>query len=167
MNEIDYAVLAVLLISVVVGIVRGAVREVLNIVGWLAALVIAQSYATAASGWLVEWVTESSVRYLVAWMGLFLMTLILFGLVGSLISGAVRKLGLGGLDRTGGAVIGAIRGGLILVVLAWLAGLTMLPAAPLWKQSLFAPWLESVALQAKQILPPELAARITFGKRRA
>jgi membrane protein required for colicin V production len=167
MNEIDYVILAVLLISVIVGVVRGAVREVINIMGWLAALVLAQMYAKSSAVWLAEWIGEPSVRFLVAWMGIFLLTLILFGLIGSLIAGAVRKLGLGGLDRMGGAVIGIIRGGLILVVLAWLAGLTTLPAAPIWKQSLFAPWLERVALQARQVLPPELAARITFGKQRA
>jgi len=74
---------------------------------------------------------------------------------------------LGALDRVGGAVIGVVRGGLMLVLLAMVIGLTTLPSSPIWKQSQLAPWLEGLALQAKQVLPADLAAKITFGKQRA
>ncbi len=166
MNELDYAILAVLLISILVGVLRGAIREMVNILGWVAGFVSAQIYAVDASRYLAEWLAEPMARHIVAWLLIFLFVLMLFSLIGSLIAGAVRKLGLGSLDRVGGAAIGALRGALVLVLLAWVAGLTTIPASSQWKQSMLSPWLERTALQAKQFLPPDLAARITFGKTR-
>lgn len=166
MNELDYAILAILLISVLIGVLRGAVRELVNIAGWVAGFLAAQFYAADASRYLAEWLAEPMARHVLAWLLIFLFVLMLFGLVGSLITGAVRKLGLGSLDRAGGAVIGVFRGALVLVLLAWVAGLTTIPASRQWKQSMFTPWLERTALQAKQLLPADLAARITFGKTR-
>lgn len=166
MNGLDYAILAILLISVLVGVLRGAIREVVNIAGWVAGFLIAQSYAAEGAALLAEWIKEPHARFLLAWLLIFLFVLMFFSLVGSLIAEAVRKLGLGGLDRLGGAAIGVLRGVLVLVLLALMAGMTTIPATTLWKQSTLSPWLERTALQAKQFLPADLAARITFGKTR-
>lgn len=166
MNGLDYAILTILLISILVGVFRGAIRELVNIAGWVAGFLIAQSFAVDGATLLAEWIKEPHARFLLAWLLIFLFVLMLFSLIGSLISSAVRKLGLGSLDRVGGAAIGALRAALVLVLMALVAGMTTVPASNLWKQSTLSPWLERAALQAKQFLPADLAARITFGKTR-
>ena len=45
MSVVDYAVVALLVLSVGAGVMRGAIREVLNVVGWLLAFGIAHTYA--------------------------------------------------------------------------------------------------------------------------
>lgn len=166
MNALDWAVLTFLLISVGVGFVRGAIRELVYILGWVVGFILAQSFAVEGAALLAEWMKEPLSRYVVAWLLIFLIVLMVFSLIGSLIAGAVRKLGLGGLDRLGGVAIGAAKGALVLVLLAMVVGMTTLPSSTMWKQSVSSPWLERAALQAKQLLPADLAARITFGKTR-
>jgi len=167
MNGLDYAIVILFGLSVLVGVLRGAIRELVNILGWVAGFILAQAFAVEGAMLLADWVSEPMPRFLLAWLLIFLLVLMVFGLVGSLIATAVRKLGLGALDRVGGAVIGVARGGLMLVLLTMVIGLTTLPSSPIWKQSQLAPWLEGLALQAKQVLPADLAAKITFGKQRA
>lgn len=167
MNGLDYAIITLFGLSVLVGVLRGAIRELVNILGWVAGFILAQSLAVDGAVLLADWVSEPLPRFLLAWLLIFLLVLMVFSLVGSLIATAVRKLGLGALDRVGGAVIGVARGVLLLVLLTMLVGLTTLSSASIWKQSQLAPWLEGWALQAKQVLPADLAAKITFGKQRA
>lgn len=166
MNALDYAVLIFVLICIGAGFIRGAIRELVYILGWVVGFILAQSFAVDGAALLAEWMKEPLGRYVVAWLLIFLAVLMLFSLIGSLIAGAVRKLGLGGLDRLGGAAIGTAKAALVLVLLATAAGLSTIPSSNLWKQSMLSPWLERAALQAKQLLPADLAARITFGKTR-
>jgi membrane protein required for colicin V production len=98
----------------------------------------------------------------VAWMSIFLFVLVISALIASLISELVRKLGLGGLNRTFGALIGMLRGALVLLVLTLAAGMTRFPQSALWKSAAFTPWLEVAALHARALLPESLASRITF-----
>ncbi len=164
MNELDYIIIAVLLVSVVVGVWRGAVREIVNIAGWVIAFFAAQEFAPLLTPYLSEWMADASVRMVVAWLIMFVVIMVSVSFVGSLIAESVRKLGLGPLDRVMGAVVGTLRGALIVLLLTLAAGLTTFPKTPIWKEALLTPWLESVALHTRPLLPESLAKRITYGR---
>ena len=162
MNELDYAVIGIALLSLLIGAWRGAVREIVNVLGWVVAFFAAQEVAPDLKNYLSEWMTDPSVRMIVAWLLVFFVVMITINLVGSLIAEGMRKLGLGTLDRGLGAVIGLLRGALIVVLLTLAAGLTTFPKAPIWNGALFTPWLESLALHSRPLLPDSLAKRITY-----
>ena len=162
MNELDYAIIALVAVSVIVGIVRGAIREVINFAGWILAFVAAHAFAQNLAGYFADWMAEPVYRMVVAWLSIFLFVLVISALLASLVSELVRKLGLGGLNRTFGAVVGLLRGALVLLVLTLAAGVTKFPQSALWKNAAVTPWLEVVALHARTLLPESLASRITF-----
>lgn len=162
MNEIDYAIIALVVISIIVGIVRGAIREVTNIAGWILAFVLAHAYAQNLAGYFADWMAEPVYRTVVGWLSIFLFVLVISGMLASLVSELVRKLGLGGLNRVLGAIIGVLRGGLVLLVLTLAAGMTKFPQSALWKNAAATPWLEAAALHARALLPESLASRITY-----
>ncbi len=162
MNELDYAIIALAAISVIVGIVRGAIREVINFAGWIVAFVLAHAFAQSLAAYFADWMAEPVYRLVVAWMSIFLFVLVVSALIASLVSELVRKLGLGGLDRTLGALIGLARGALVLLVLTLAAGMTKFPQSILWKNAVATPWLEIAALHARALLPESLASRITY-----
>lgn len=164
MNELDYIIIAVLLVSVLVGVWRGAIREIVNVAGWVIAFFAAQEFAPLLTPYLSEWMADPSVRMVVAWLIVFVVIMVLVSFVGSLIAESVRKLGLGPLDRAMGAVVGTLRGALIVVLLTLAAGLTTFPKTPIWKEALITPWLETVALYTRPLLPESLAKRITYGR---
>lgn len=164
MNALDYAVLGICAVSLLIGVWRGAIREIVNVVGWVIAFIAAQAFAPGFGTYLSDWMTDPSVRMVVAWLIVFIAVLMAISLVGSLIAEGVRKLGLGLLDRSLGAVVGLLRGGLIVLLLTLAAGLTTLPNATIWKDAALTPWLETMALYTRSLLPESLAKRIAYGR---
>ena len=162
MNELDYAIIGVMLLSVIVGAVRGAIREVMNIAGWVIAFILAHSFAPNLAAYFADWAVEPVLRLVAAWVVIFLVVLLGVALVSSLVTGMVKKLGLGGLDRGLGAVIGVARGALVLLVLTLGLGLTKMPQSALWKDAALTPWLEVAALYSRSLLPDRVAARIQY-----
>ena len=162
MNELDYIVIAILLISIGIGVFRGAVREVLNIVGWVLAFILAYEFAPNLAANFADWAAEPTVRLVIAWVAVFLMVLIMVGMIASLLSELMRKLGLGVLDRGVGGAIGLFRGAIVLVALTLAIGLTKLPQSAIWRQSASAPTLEVAALYARSALPESMASRIKY-----
>ena len=162
MNELDYAVIALAVISILVGLARGAVREAINLAGWILAALFAHAYAQDLAMYFADWMSEPVFRVALAWLVIFVGILMLAGLLASLVSALVRKLGLGGLDQLLGAAIGVVRGAVVLIVLALAAGMTKFPQTALWKNAATTPTLEVAALHARTFLPESLAARISF-----
>ena len=162
MNELDYVVIAIAVISVLVGLARGAVREAINLAGWILAALLAHAYAQDLAVYFADWMSEPVFRIALAWLAIFVGILMLAGLLASLVSALVRKLGLGGLNRLLGAAIGVARGAVVLVVLALAAGMTRFPQSGLWKGAATTPTLEVAALHARTFLPENLAAQISF-----
>jgi membrane protein required for colicin V production len=162
MNGIDYAIIGLMLISIGVGMLRGAIREVMNIVGWVLAFIIAHSFAASIAPLFSDWVGEPVARTVLAWASLFLGALIVSSLITSLLTEVVKKLGLSSLDRGVGALIGVARGLLLLLAITLAAGLTKIPQNPLWKEAAFTPWLEVAALYARGVLPDSVAAKIRY-----
>lgn len=164
MNVLDYAILGVLLISVLIGVFRGAIREIVNIVGWVAGFFAAKMFAPELVPFFSDWMVDPVIRFVVAWLLIFFSVVIGISVIGSLIAEGVRKLGLGSLDRIVGAAIGALRGALVLLFLALAAGLTTFPRAPIWKEAALTPWLETAALYVRSMLPEGLAKRIQYDR---
>ncbi len=162
MNELDYAIIGVMLLSIIVGAVRGAIREVMNIAGWVIAFILAHSFSANLAAYFADWAVEPVLRLVAAWVVIFLVVLLGVALVSSLVTGLVKKLGLGGLDRGLGAVIGVARGALVLLVLTLGLGLTKMPQSVTWREAATTPWLEVAALYSRSLLPASVAARIQY-----
>ena len=127
MNWVDLAVLALLLVSGLIGVLRGMVREVLGVAAWVAAAFIASPYGLFpfVAPWVRKQFSDPGIGDAVAFGGVFLIVLILLSLVVRYLSNAVRGSALGGLDRTLGLVFGLGRGAALLVVAYILAGFAL------------------------------------------
>jgi len=162
MTWIDYAVLVVTAISVVWGAWRGLVREVISLGGWVMAFLAANLLAGPLGEALPESIARPELRVLLAFVGIFIVTLAVSTLVGVLLARLLKAAGLDGLDRVLGALFGVARALLILLAFALLAGLTRLPGDPAWTQSVSGPLLMRAAMAAKPWLPPALASRLRY-----
>jgi membrane protein required for colicin V production len=162
MTWIDYAVLGVTAISVAWGVWRGLVREVISLGGWVMAFLAANLLAGPLGEALPESIARTELRVLLAFVGIFILTLAVSTLVGLLLARLLKAAGLDGLDRTLGALFGVARALLILLAFALLAGLTRLPGDPAWMHSFAGPLLTQAAMAAKPWLPPALASRLRY-----
>jgi membrane protein required for colicin V production len=162
MTWLDYAVIGVFAVSVALGAWRGLVREVLSILGWVIAFLAANLLAGPLGPEMPHAIPSPELRVAAAYVGVFVASLVVTGLVGLLLSKIVKAVGLGGVDRLLGALFGAARGLLIVVVAALLAGLTGAPRQPFWRQSASGPLLVQVALALKPLLPQTFAERMRY-----
>ncbi|MCC6534830.1 MAG: CvpA family protein [Burkholderiales bacterium] len=162
MTAFDYAVLAILGLSIIVSVWRGAVREVLALASWVLAFLAAQAYAPLMAVYLPASLESGSLRLLAAFAIVFVLVLALSALIAIGLSRLVRAAGLGPLDRGLGAMFGVLRGMLIVLTLVLLCGLTAAPRSPVWRDAMLSPPLEAAALSVKSFLPEELSKRISY-----
>lgn len=125
MNWVDLVVLALMLVSGLLGVMRGLVREVLGVAAWVAAAFAAGPYGAFrfVAPWVRRHVSDPGVADAMAFGGVFLVVLIVLWLAVRAVSNAVRGSALGGLDRTLGLVFGLGRGAALLVVAYILMGI--------------------------------------------
>lgn len=162
MGLVDYAVLAIIGVSMLVSVWRGAVREVLALAAWVFAFVAAQAYAPLAAVYMPASIVNASLRLLAGFVSIFLAVLVATGVFAFVLARLLRGAGLGPLDRGLGAVFGLARGILAVMILVLLCGLTAFPRSPAWQNARLSPALEEAVAAVKPLLPEELARRITF-----
>lgn len=150
----DWALLGVLLASMVVGFWRGLVYEVLSLAGWVAAFVVAQWLAVDVVAWLpVFQGAPASVRYAVAFAAVFVAMVFAAGLLSWLIKKLVETVGLRPVDRTLGALFGLARGVVLLLALTVVLQLTGVARDAWWTAAQGPAWLDMVMTGLKPLLP--------------
>ena len=159
---VDYFIIAVITLSMLISLWRGFLKEAISLASWVIALIIAFTFVESGAAYLTEYIGIPSVRIILAFGVLFLITLLLGGLVNLLVAQLVEHTGLTGTDRMLGIVFGLLRGAALITVLVLLAGLTPLPKDPWWSQSLFLPHFQKAALWLRNFLPPVLAENFQF-----
>ena len=135
MQYADYIVLAIIAISILVGAIRGFVKEAFSLIVWAAAFLIAFQYSGALAIHLEDHIALPSARTSLAFAGLFLSVLLVGGLLTFLVGKLVEKTGLSGTDRLLGGVFGGVRGLALVLAIILFAGLTPIPQDPWWQQS--------------------------------
>jgi len=164
MTWFDYAVIAVLAVSVLIGVWRGFVREVFALGGWVAAFVAAMVFAGEAGELLPASSATPFVRSAAAGVVIFVVVLIACSIAGILLAKVFRVAGLGLADRTLGGAFGFARGALILLISVLAAGLTALPKEPFWREAALSGPLETSVVALKPYLPAPLAARVRYDR---
>lgn len=159
---VDYLIIGIVLVSALIGLFRGFFREIIALVAWIAAFLVAIHFADAASRLLETSIQTPSLRKAVAGTGLFVLVLLLGGIAGFLVGKLVSGSGLAGTDRAIGGIFGIVRGAALVIILMLLAALTPMPQDPWWRDSQFIPRLEPYAVWVRGLLPAELARHFEF-----
>lgn len=162
MTGFDYCVLAILAASLLLGLWRGLVSEVLALAAWVIALLAGKLYAAELAPALAGWIKDSTPQIVVAFVLIVVAVILLVALLRFLLRELLKAAGLGVADRVLGACFGLGRGLLVVLLGVLVAGLTSVPRAIWWQESLLAPPLETVVLAAKPWMPATMAKRIKY-----
>ncbi len=162
MTEFDYAAIGIVVLSVLVGLWRGMVYEVLSILGWPIAFFASQYGAPKAAVMLP--ITTESTRNTVAYALVFIAALLVWAIIVWGLSKLLKAVGMGWVDSILGGCFGVLRGAMLVLVLVWIAGMTHLPEQKMWRDAKFSRDAERVAMLTKFWLPDDIAKRIQYRK---
>ena len=134
MGALDGVLLAVLLMSCLLGLWRGVIRETMALAAWLLGFLLSSKYAADMAAQLPpDW--GDNLRYLAGWLLVFVAVWLGMSLLSTLVQRLVSVVGLGLLDRFMGGVFGVMRGGIALMAVSVVVGLTPVKTSPAWMNS--------------------------------
>lgn len=157
MAVLDWILLAVLLVSLVVGAWRGLVYEVLSVLGWAASFYVAQWAAPQVATLLPLQSASEPVRYAAAFVLIFIAAVFAAGLLAFLLKKLVEAMGLRPVDRTLGAAFGLVRGLILLLAATVVISMTAFRSSNWWLESQGAVALTATLKGLKPVLPEQFA----------
>ena len=164
MDNADIVILAILALSILFGLWRGFVAEVLSLVCWVAAFWVAWMFGDAVAGWYGQWLHQPVARIIAGYLTCFLGVLVVGALLGWLLRKLIRGTGLSGPDRMLGMMFGLVRGVLLIFVIVLVIDLTPMAAAPWWQHSQLVPQFSQGAGWLSAQLPPEASRYMQSGE---
>ena len=166
MNPIDLAVLAAVAGSALLGLLRGLVGTVASLLAWLAAGWVAFSHGARLAFWFSDDGVPGATELLGGYALSFIGVLVLVNLVGWVVRKLVHSVGLSGLDRLLGLLLGLARGALVACMGILVMAFSPLPQEPAWSQSRSVAVLLPGAKWMARWLPDWAAQELDFGNGR-
>lgn len=158
MATLDWIAVALLVVSMLLGLVRGLVFEVISLAGWVVAFVVAQWLAEDVGRWLPFGEPAASWRYAAGFVGVFVGVAFGVGMLAALTRKLVAAIGLRPVDRILGGVFGVARGAVAMLAVAVSVHLLALSDSAWWHGSRSAIVLDAALQGLKPALPDKLAS---------
>lgn len=157
MTGLDWILVAVSGGSMLLGLWRGLVYEVLSVLGWLVSFYAAQWFAPDLAIMLPFQSLSDPLRYAAAFVLIFVACLFACGLLAFLVKKLVHAVGLRPIDRVLGALFGLLRGAILLLAATVVINMTALKTSDWWTESSSAPLLSDALTAIKPLLPEQFA----------
>lgn len=149
----DIAIVALILISVLVGLLRGFTKELMSIAAWVISIYLAFNFYSYAADYLSKYINNEFFANVAGGAIIFVGSLFVLSLVGYLISKAVSATGIKGTDRVLGAVLGVVRGVLIIGFFVVISSIFNVENKDFWKESQLIGHFKPVADTINSVLP--------------
>lgn len=163
MTWFDYGVLIIIGASVLLGLWRGVVGEILALLAWVLAFLAASEWgADVGQGLYGRQLPDHAWQLVAGCVTVFILILLAMAIVRFALRTLIKAAGLGVADRILGVVFGIARGALIVYLLVAVGGLTNAPHQPWWTEAHTSPPFETAVLLSKPWMPPDLAKRISY-----
>jgi len=165
MTPFDWLLIALLTYSVVKAFLQGFFREAFVVAGLIVGLLIASWGYQALAVKLTGLIATPSIAQFAAFLGILAVTMVIFTVAGRLLRKTASAIGLGMLDRLGGAVFGFVRG-CLLGVAVLMSFTAFLPTAPWIRESRMAPYFLQGAHAVSFLVPEDLKHKLLDGAAR-
>ncbi len=162
MSWLDLVILVIIVLSALISLVRGFVKESISLLTWIVAGVLAFRYFSPLAEMLESYISAPTIRNVVGFAILFVSTLIVGAIVNFIFTQLVNKTGLSGTDRALGVVFGAARGVLIVAMVVLLASLTPMPEAEWWRDSASVGFFQQLAEWIRGVIPADVVGSFDF-----
>jgi membrane protein required for colicin V production len=159
----DLLIAGIVFLSILIGIVRGFVKELISLVTWVFAICMAALYASPLSEH-ITFTKIALVKNLTSFLLIFVGIVFVGAIINYVIGGLIRKTPFSVPDRVLGSIFGVLRGGFFVTILILIAGLTPFPEEDWWNESYAIGKFEVLAIWIKDRLPDENAKVFHFSQ---
>lgn len=164
MNGADYLILGVLGLSMLLGLLRGFVREAIGVISWLGGLWLGWRYAHVLEPYLGGSIGEPPVSTWAARTLIVIAVLVIGWIIAGILTYMLRHSGFSIMvDRLLGLVTGFIRGAVVVAVFVLLGQFVQLTQTSWWRASRLMPyaaeaagWLQSFAETGMSVLEKQV-----------
>lgn len=162
MSPADWIILAIVLLNVAAAAMQGFFAEALSMAGLVVGYIVAAWQYERLAAWLATFLKSEWLAEILGFLIIFFAVVLLFGVAGRIARWVMKEAGLSGFDRFLGAVLGLLKGGLMVAVI--LMGMTAFtPTSRLLENSQLAPYFLVVGRAAIWLAPSALRARFYQG----
>ena len=152
---VDIGLAAFLLLSILIGLARGFVFELLSLAGWFAAYFAGLWLTPMFVDYIHIGAPGSTLNYGVTFASVFFAALVVWSLVARLLRALIRATPLSAVDRLLGAGFGCVRGLLVLLVAATVVGISPWSQSTAWQRSQGAVWLNALLQELRPLFSNE------------
>jgi len=145
-----------------IGALRGMLREFLSLAVWIMAIGSGWLFADTVGSWF-EILLDAELRRLLAFLAIVLTMLGVLSIMAFVLRTLLPRPDPGLANRGVGAVLGAVRGAAVVVVMVLLAGLTSLPKKADWRDAYLVGVFQPVASKILEWLPSSVARQFRYG----
>lgn len=153
---VDIAIFGVIIISFVIGLFRGFVKEALSLLNWVIAIWMGVYFHDTVSGWFLNLIHSDTIRSIAGFGLVFVSFLFIGSIITYFISVLVKKSGMSGTDRLLGLVFGMGRGVFLVALVLTVVGYSALKEQPFWQDSLLIPKFEPLMVWLNDIVPSKI-----------
>jgi membrane protein required for colicin V production len=162
MTAADWLIVAVILLSIFSAAVQGFFAEALSMAGLVVGYIVAAWKYPGLSDWFMTFLKYAWLADIFSFLVIFFVILLVFNVAARVARKLMKAAGLSGFDRFMGALLGVVKG--VLVVTVVLMGITAFtPTSTMLKRSVLAPYFLVVGRAAMWVAPAELRARFNDG----
>lgn len=157
MQTADIVILVMLIVPGLVGILYGFLNIIFSLVAWVCAFGISVKFSAFFSPMLATYIDTVMIRNVLAFVGLFIVSLMILSALGYFIVKLLGRAGLTATDRLLGFFLGIGLGGVIVAAAVFLTGFTALPDEAWWQESALIPPLQRTAEWGQGFLPENIS----------
>jgi membrane protein required for colicin V production len=162
MTVADWIIFAVVLLNVITAAMQGFFSEALTMAGLVVGYVVAAWQYRSLAEWFEKFLKNEWLAEILGFLVIFFAIVLLFGVAARIARWVMKESGLSSFDRFLGAILGLLKGGLMVAVI--LMGMTAFePTSKLLQNSQLAPYFLVLGRAAIWLAPSELRARFYQG----
>lgn len=135
MTVADITIILIIVLSLLLGLWRGLVKEAFSLASWVAAVLVAGFFSEPLAGLLANVLDNATVRRILASAVLFVFVMFVGTILGNIMSRLSSAIGLRGVDKALGSMFGVLRGLIIVLLILFLT--TPFEFSTAWYQDSF------------------------------
>jgi membrane protein required for colicin V production len=140
----NYIFFAIIIISLIISLFRGGIKEISSIITWISAFILTKHYANLITPYITKFISNEILKIIVIFAIIFIIVAILMIIANKILKSLLSSVGLGGIDYLIAVIFGTIRGVIICAILVFIIESLHLDDEHNWQKTKISPLIKPI-----------------------